>query len=313
MRKLKDEEIIENVLKQYPNSKVLNIKRINKKNKIRIIVEFICGVCGYHNESLYDNIKKSRGCKICGINKYKENARKYTTSFIEEELYKLGFKWLNKNEYVDASSSLKTECLKCGKISKANVVNRVIEGRQCSRCLGLERKNIEEFKKEVYESEGNDYIVLSEYYTNAHDRNILIKHSKCNNEYYISRSDFRRGTRCPICNESKGENKIRKYLDNKGINFEQQKKFKELRGVGNGLLSYDFYLPQYNLLIEYQGEYHDGSVSYQTDEGFKQQQEHDKRKREYAKQHNINLLEIWYWDFDNIEEILFKELFDNGR
>ena len=37
-------------------------------------------------------------------------------------------------------------------------------------------------------------------------------------------------------------------------------------------------------------------------------EKHDKRKREYAKDHNIKLLEIWYWDYDNIEEILNKEL-----
>lgn len=41
----------------------------------------------------------------------------------------------------------------------------------------------------------------------------------------------------------------------------------------------------------------------------KKQQEHDRRKREYAKSHNIELLEIWYWDFDNIEEILDKRLY----
>jgi hypothetical protein len=45
-----------------------------------------------------------------------------------------------------------------------------------------------------------------------------------------------------------------------------------------------------------------------SDEEFEYQQEHDKRKREYAEKHNIKLLEIWYWDFDNIETILKKEL-----
>ena len=44
------------------------------------------------------------------------------------------------------------------------------------------------------------------------------------------------------------------------------------------------------------------------EEQFKIQQEHDKRKKEYAKLHNIKLLEIWYYDFDNITEILNKEL-----
>ena len=87
-----------------------------------------------------------------------------------------------------------------------------------------------------------------------------------------------------------------------------QKKYKDLTGVNSGLLSYDFYIPQKNILIEYQGEYHDGTAGNQTNEEFIIQQEHDRRKRQYAKDHNIKLLEIWYWDFDNIEEILSREL-----
>lgn len=87
-----------------------------------------------------------------------------------------------------------------------------------------------------------------------------------------------------------------------------QKKFDGLVGVGNGLLSYDFYLPNYNLLIEYQGGFHDGSVKFQTDEGLKKQIEHDNRKKEYATKKHINLLEIWYDDFDNIDCILTQKL-----
>ena len=52
-----------------------------------------------------------------------------------------------------------------------------------------------------------------------------------------------------------------------------------------------------NLLIFFGGE-----------KQFEIQQEHDKRKQEYAKAHDIKLLEIWYYDNDNIEEILNKEL-----
>jgi hypothetical protein len=31
-------------------------------------------------------------------------------------------------------------------------------------------------------------------------------------------------------------------------------------------------------------------------------------KSNYAKEHNIELMEIWYWDFDNIEQILESRL-----
>ena len=83
--------------------------------------------------------------------------------------------------------------------------------------------------------------------------------------------------------------------------------------MGGGHLSYDFYLPNHNLLIEYQGGFHDGTVtgSYQKLYDLERQQMHDKIKEKYAEQHNIRLLEIWYWDFDNIENILDEVLNDD--
>ena len=124
--------------------------------------------------------------------------------------------------------------------------------------------------------------------------------------------------RCPECNCSKGEIKISQYLiKNNFIKYEDyipQKPFNGLVGLGNGSLSYDFYLPKYNLLIEYQGEQHDHPVDFlgkgkeYAENQFKNQQEHDRRKKQYADENDIKLLEIWYWDFDNIETILDKEL-----
>ena len=69
-------------------------------------------------------------------------------------------------------------------------------------------------------------------------------------------------------------------------------------------------MPKYNLLIEFQGEQHERYVDifYATENDFKKQQEHDKRKREYAEEHNIELLEIWYRDYEKIENILSQEL-----
>jgi hypothetical protein len=148
--------------------------------------------------------------------------------------------------------------------------------------------------------------------------------------YLVSCGDFtHKNSRCSICNKSKGEKRCKevfisknfieilqeehdKLLDMDKYNntyFISQKTFDGLIGLGGGLLSYDFYLPKYNLLIEYQGEFHDGTAYQQSKKDFEKQFEHDRRKKEYAKQHNMILLEIWYWDFDNIEEILENELY----
>ena len=128
-------------------------------------------------------------------------------------------------------------------------------------------------------------------------------------DYEIKCHHFTNGNRCKVCNESKGERKIREILNTYNINFIPQKEFLGLVGTSEWKpLSYDFYIPSLNLLIEYQGQYHDGTAKNQTKEQFLNQQEHDRRKKEYAKLHNIKLLEIWYWDFNNIEEILNKNV-----
>ena len=115
-----------------------------------------------------------------------------------------------------------------------------------------------------------------------------------------------RSVKCKNCNSSKGEQRIKEWLIDNNIKFEQQKTFKYLIGAGNGLLSYDFYLPQYNLLIEYQGKQHEKFVErfHKSEEDFIIQKEHDRRKKKYTKDNNIELLEIWYYDYENIEKVL---------
>ena len=136
------------------------------------------------------------------------------------------------------------------------------------------------------------------------------------NSYFIRSADFTAcGSRCPICKESHGERKIRDYLTKNNIEFTPQKTFPKLMGIGkkrNKLLSYDFYVPSKNLLIEFQGEQHYRPVDFsskdmeQAEKNFEKQQEHDKRKRKYAQQNKITLLEITYIEEDKIEEILDK-------
>ena len=108
---------------------------------------------------------------------------------------------------------------------------------------------------------------------------------------------------CPKCKESHGEKKIRKWLEEKNIEYVYQKRFKDL-----GRLSYDFYIPSKNLLIEFQGEQHYKPVeSFGGLESFKKQRENDYKKKNYAKKNKIMLLEVPYWE-TNLESLLENKL-----
>ena len=83
--------------------------------------------------------------------------------------------------------------------------------------------------------------------------------------------------------------------------------------IGDNYYRYDFYLPQYNLFIEYDGQQHYEPVRfYGSDEDaeyvFKRTQERDKIKNQYCEDNNINLLRIPYWEKENIETIISNHL-----
>ena len=167
-------------------------------------------------------------------------------------------------------------------------------------------KTHSEFVKELKQI-NNKILTISEY-TGAHNK-ILCKCLVCNNEWETSPHVLLCRSGCPCCAESHGERNIERFLIDHDIPYNKWKTFNSLIGIGGRLLSYDFYLPTYNKLIEFQGEQHQRPIEmFGGKRQFEIQKEHDKRKREYAQSHNIDLLEIWYYDFDNIESILKDNL-----
>ena len=120
--------------------------------------------------------------------------------------------------------------------------------------------------------------------------------------------------KCGCVNNSTGEQQIANALSQLSVPFVRQKTFEDLKSVKNNHMFFDFYLPNNNLLIEYQGEFHDGIPfkknpnGIQTKQKWEEQKVRDDIKRKWAKNHNIELLEIWYYDKTRIEEILKEAL-----
>jgi very-short-patch-repair endonuclease len=110
------------------------------------------------------------------------------------------------------------------------------------------------------------------------------------------------GCGCPICNSSKGENEIRKYLKKYNIIFKEQKKFENCKNKKE--LPFDFYLLDYNICIEYDGKQHFEPVQYfGGDKNFIIIQKHDKIKTNFCANNNITLIRIPYTE-NNIENII---------
>ena len=77
----------------------------------------------------------------------------------------------------------------------------------------------------------------------------------------------------------------------------------------NSPLRPDFFLPNYNLVIEFDGIQHFEPIEFfGGQEGFEKRQQKDREKNEYCKNNNIDILRIPYWDFNNIEKIIKNKL-----
>ena len=118
------------------------------------------------------------------------------------------------------------------------------------------------------------------------------------------------GKGCPKCNESQGEKQITLWLQRYYIVNIPQKRFVDCRDIYT--LPFDFYIPELNICIEYQGEQHYRPVNFGgiSDEeaynNFLKTQYHDEIKRNYCVDNNIKLVCVPYWE--DVDEYLNKNL-----
>lgn len=109
------------------------------------------------------------------------------------------------------------------------------------------------------------------------------------------------GRGCPKCKISKSEIQIMVYLEKRKIKYEHQKKFKECKNIKE--LPFDFYIPEKNILIEYDGKQHYEPIrKFGGKKGYLEQRMRDNIKNNFCKKVNIELKRIRY-DEDLIDRM----------
>ena len=167
------------------------------------------------------------------------------------------------------------------------------KNNKCPTCYPNDKKTAQQFQLDLDTNYGEGRYTIIGYYVNAKS----LTEIRCNicNHTWKTKPNWLLTNRsgCPYCNSPKGETIISKILDTFNISYESQKTFDDLKD--KDCLSYDFYVPGQNILIEYQGLQHYQPVDYFGGEAkFKLQQKHDKMKADYAKDYNYNLIVIPY-------------------
>ena len=124
----------------------------------------------------------------------------------------------------------------------------------------------------------------------------------CGKIHYTTLNNLQQGytTSCG-CINSQGENKIKQLLDDLQILYIQQFYFLDCRNPKtNCVLYFDFYLPDYNCCIEYNGEQHyiARKKGIFTQDKVNEIRYRDQIKKQYCQDNNIPLIEIPYTDYN---------------
>ena len=113
------------------------------------------------------------------------------------------------------------------------------------------------------------------------------------------------------CLHSVGEEVVQRILEALHIKYERQKTFEDCRNPKtNYKLYYDFFLPELNVAIEYQGEQHyfEKPKGFYSQEDIENLRERDKIKKEYCLNNQIKFVEIPYYDLEKLNEEYIKEV-----
>lgn len=261
-------------------------------------LEFKCGICGEKFSRTWNNFSKGKYkyCQNC-ISKIQAKEKYFTIEQIRDKCLDKGFKVL-QSEYYGNREPLDVEDSKGYR--GRTTWNDINSGKHFIR-FRIENPyfyyNVRNYFKinnydcDIIENSGNErkgkFTFICE----------CGKHYDCTLDEVLNNNKPR--IRCKSCTNtiSSGEKAIMDWLKKNKIKYKYQYKFNDCRNVKP--LPFDFYLPDYNVCIEFDGAFHYKRQPHVTEEQFEGQKKRDNIKNNYCLSNNIKLIRIPYWTLYN--------------
>jgi very-short-patch-repair endonuclease len=285
-KKLTQEEFIERSKKIYGDKyDYSKTKYINLNTK----VEIVCKIHGSFIQSPEHHMN-GHSCSFCNnvgrktTEQYIEKAKKTHNNFYDYSL----------TEFINNKIKVKIICPKHGEFLQDP--KHHLNGVGCPSCNIMTTEIFIEKSKNIH---GNLYGYSKVNYIRSNKKIIIecFRHGNFEQEP----NNHLQGRGCPKCKLSSGEKIIHDYLSKNNIEFEIQKKFDECKY--RKFLKFDFFLSDYNICVEYDGEQHFTPINYFGGQNrFETTKITDNIKTTFCEKNGIFLLRINYKE--NIEEKL---------
>lgn len=268
-------------------------------------VEIKCKIHGIFFQTPDNHTRLKTGCPKC-----KGGVKFNKQQFIERAIAIHGDLYdYSQVEYENNHSKIKIICFNHGIFMQTP--NDHLTGYRCFKCgkeIASSNKTLtkDEFISKSNKIHNNVYNYIIEEF---HGTRYKVKIQCKEHGVFIQKANSHlNGSGCPKCKISIGERKIITFLLANNVQFEFQKRFKEC--CDKRTLPFDFYLPKYNLCIEFDGRQHFiPHDRFDTPETFSDRQRKDEIKTNFCKENqNPNLLRIKYSELHVIDDVLKQYL-----
>lgn len=254
----------------------------NMYTKIRVI-------CPSHGEFLVEanNHLKGCGCKEC----FKDELRKPFDEFIKKAREIHGDKYdYSKVGYINYNKKVCIICPEHGEFWQTP--GHHLNGHGCPSCAGNNRHTNISFIEKAKKTHGDKYDYSKVNYINISTKVCIIcpEHG----EFWITPNNHLRGEGCPKCKKSSLENIVEQFLEENKIKYVYNCNSSYFKFLKKQHL--DFYLPEYNVAIECQGEQHYYPVDFAgkgkewAQKKYEQIKILDKNKKKICTKHKIKLI-----------------------
>lgn len=259
-------------------------------------------ICPKHGEFWQKpkNHVNGNGCPLCGIEKRNKSLESNQEIFVGKANMIHNYKYsYTKTKYKSVNVLVTITCPIHGDFTQKPGTH--LSGSGCQLCGKSIKKTTSSFISEAIGVHRNRYDYSKSEYRGAYEKICIIcpEHG----EFLQGARYHLQGQGCPKCQKSLGEIKIGDFLKDKNIEYIEQHRFLDCKNKNT--LPFDFYLPSYNMCIEYDGRQHSNTDSkYYSDDIFI----NDNIKTKYCIDNSVELIRISYRDYKNIEDILIKKI-----
>jgi very-short-patch-repair endonuclease/ssDNA-binding Zn-finger/Zn-ribbon topoisomerase 1 len=266
-----------------------NIIRVGDCNGSKSKIDFKCNICEYIWSATISNIINNlRGCPKCA------GKEKLSNLLLDDLLKEKNIASIG--QYINNSTPIEFRCLinDCNHIWLAKPAGLVQDRSGCPKCSNRMKLSLHDIEQRLV---GRNIRIIGKYENTHTPTMLLCLNDKCEYKWKASLTSILHShTGCPKCSIGKNQLLIFNILKDNDIIFEDEKFIKDIAYVDN-LFHVDFYLPQHNTIIEYNGRQHYMPVNFggieweRAENNFKRQQERDRFIEEFCNLNKINL--IW--------------------